>query len=146
MSDQAPDQLAKGQRRTPSGIVLPPRDEGMSVVVLQSEPNLQWNVDLDVDGPGGAEALLELAREINMRQALLAAGHNVEPLELAEPHFGYRYFLTTEGIRSVKSVTPGFAQRIDPMVFTRRQEKRRGPGIALPPGFPGLNGDPLRRR
>jgi hypothetical protein len=111
--------------KTPSGILLPPREEmGPPIVQLEMDGgHVPFNVALD--HRSSMQPVRELAELIATRQHALSQGLEVSPIELREHHFGYTWLLTPYGISRVLAVVPGHAQKVDPRVLLWQAAERR---------------------
>jgi hypothetical protein len=119
--------LGPGERLSPGGVILPKRDEGHLVLAIATNAPAQphFNVALEGAEEDVEEEARRLAERITALQMELEMG-TADPclLELREPHFGYRWYGTRTFVRSVMSVTPSYAQRVDPSVLVRQAEER----------------------
>jgi hypothetical protein len=126
-----------GERKTASGIALPPI-EGIPVAIFDTDvTSLMFNVAIPEDEDPQA-FVQELAERVSRRQRDLELG-DVDafgPFQLASAHSGEEFWVTPVGIRHIVSVGHGRAMKVDPLAARnqRRIELARGP---LPPSpFP----------
>jgi|SRR5579864_3737172 len=110
-------ELERGERVTDSGIVIPRRNDGWPIVVLQTDvPQLQYNVAIDhEEDPRAVDALADQITQLQLSDArgdpLIV--EELRNLALVDPHFGLPYRFTLRGLRSLLTVVPAYAQVVD---------------------------------